>query len=191
MLFGQHPAGTAETGLDLIQYEENILPGAKLSRPFHIAERRKYDPSLALDRFYQKRHRVGRDCRFQCRRVAEGNTLEPRYKGAETFTRARIAGEADNGDGAAVEIVIADNDLGAAIRNALDRIAPFARQLEGAFHRFSAGIHWQHPVRPGKCANLFIEGRQLIIAEGARGEGQAGRLIDHRLPDARDGSAPD
>src|SRR5258706_2262849 len=184
MLFGQHPAGTAETGLNLIQYEENILPGAKFSRPFHIASRRNYDPSLALDRFHQKRHRVGRDCRFQCRRVTEGNMLEPWCEGTKSFTRARIAGKADNRDGAAMEIVIADNDLGAAVRDALDRMAPFSRQLEGAFHRFSAGIHRQHPVRPGKRTNFFIEGRQLIIAEGARGERKAGSLVDYSLPDA-------
>ena len=67
--------------------------------------------------------------------VAERDDLEARGEGAEAVAVLLLGGEADDGDGAAVEVVGADDDLGLAVRDALDLVAPLARGLDAPFRR--------------------------------------------------------
>ena len=84
-----------------------------------------------------------------------------------------------------MEVVGADDDLGPIGRDALHLIAPFAGHLEGALHRLDAGVHRQHRMGAGKGADLLVEETELIVAEGAGGEGEASRLLDHRRQNLR------
>ena len=57
-----------------------------------------------------------------------GTILKPGVNGPKAVARLRVGAEADDAEGAAVEIVGADDDLGLAVRHALDLVAPFAQR---------------------------------------------------------------
>ena len=57
-----------------------------------------------------------------------GTTVKPGANGPKPPRDSRVGGEADDGERAAVEIVGADDDLGLAVRHALDLVAPLARR---------------------------------------------------------------
>ncbi|MEY9791490.1 hypothetical protein ABIE77_006049 [Sinorhizobium fredii] len=99
--------------------------------------------------------------------------------------RVGIGRKTDNADGAAMEIVGADDDLRLVGGDALDLISPFADRLYRRLDRLGAGIHWQHLVRAGEGGDLLVEQSELVVAEGARGERQLLRLLHHRLEDHR------
>ncbi len=161
------------------------MAGAELPRLLQIAGGRDHHPGLALDRLDQEGDGVGGDGRFQSGGVAIGNHLEARAEGTEPLARLRVGGEADDGQGAAMEVVCADDDLRLVLGDALDLIAPLAGHLEGAFHRLGAGVHRQGLVRPGEGAQLLVEGRELVVAEGAGGQAEAAGLLDQGLADLR------
>ncbi len=82
---------------------------------------------------------------------------------AEAVAVLRLGGEADDGDRAAVEVAVADDDLGPPVGNALDLVAPLARGLERGLHRLGAAVHRQRAVQAGQ------------LASGARRNPAAGR----------------
>jgi hypothetical protein len=84
-----------------------------------------------------------------------------------------------------VEIVGADDDFGPVFRHTLYFIAPFARDLDGAFHRFGARVHRQNLVRMSGGAKLLAEQRELIVHEGSRGDSKPRRLLGQCRQDAR------
>ena len=65
--------------------------------------------------------------------------------------------------------------------HALYLIATFAGGFKGAFDGFGAAVHGQNLMRAGQGADVFIEQRQLIVAERPRRQGQFRHLIGQRL----------
>ena len=80
-----------------------------------------------------------------------------------------------------MEVVGADDDLGLALGNALDLVAPLARGLDGGLDRLGAGVHGQRHVEAGQLVQFLVEQRQLVVAKGARGQRDLVRLLDHGL----------
>src|SRR5262249_14953617 len=105
-------------------------------------------------------------------------------EGTEAVARGRIGAKADDSQGAAVEIVGADDDFGPVFRHTLYLIAPFTRDLDGAFHRFGARVHGQNLVRMGGGAELLAEQRKLVVHEGPRGDSEPRRLLGQCRQDA-------
>ena len=66
----------------------------------------------------------GRDRRLERVGVAERDDAEARRERAEAAARVRIGREGDDAEGAAVEVVGADDDLGLALRHALAPRSP-------------------------------------------------------------------
>ena len=116
-------------------------------------------------------------------RIAEGNDLESGRERPEAVAVLLVGREADDGHGAAVKIVGADDDFGFAVRNAFDLVAPLAGGLDGGLHRLGAGVHGQRHVEAGQLVEFLVEQRQLIVAESARGQRDLVRLLDHGLQD--------
>ena len=87
--------------------------------------------------------------------VAEGNDLEAGGERAEAVAVLLVGGEADDGDGAAVEVVGADDDLGLAVGNAFDLVAPLARGFDGGLDRLGAGVHGQRHLEAGEVVEVF------------------------------------
>ena len=110
---------------------------------------------------------------------------EARRERPEAVARIRVGAEADDGERAAVEVVRADDDLGAVRRHALHFVAPLAHGLERGFDRLGAAVHRQDLVRVGELREVLVEEGELVVAEGARGERQLLRLLDHRGEDLR------
>src|SRR5262249_55626146 len=133
----------------------------------------------------QEGDRIRLDRRFERRGVAKGyDTAESGGEGTEAVARGRIGAKADDRQGAAVEIVGADDDFAPVLRNTLYLIAPFARDLDCAVHRFGAGVHGQNLVRMGDGAELLAEQRELIVHEGARSDGKPRGLFGQGRQDA-------
>ena len=49
MLAGKQASGSAETGLDLVQYQQHPLARAQFTHPFEVIGWRQINPSLSLD----------------------------------------------------------------------------------------------------------------------------------------------
>ena len=83
-----------------------------------------------------------------------------------------------------MEIVGADNDFGLAVGDTLDLVSPLARRFDSGLDSLGAGVHGQGHVEAGQFVQVFIEQRQLVVAEGARGERHLVSLLDQSLQDA-------
>jgi hypothetical protein len=104
MLFGEQSAGTAEPSLNLVENQKHILARTNLAHGFEITRRRNYHPRLALDGLDQEGDRIGRDRRFEGGGVGKRHNAETRRERAEAVARGRVGAEADDRQGAAVEL---------------------------------------------------------------------------------------
>lgn len=84
-----------------------------------------------------------------------------------------------------MEVVFADDDLGLAFGDALDLVAPLAGDLERRLDGLGAGVHGQNHLEAGELGKLLVEERELVVAEGARGKGDALGLFLHGGEDTR------
>src|SRR6202011_2174614 len=173
-------AGATEPGLHLIENEKDALGVAEAAQPSEPAGRRHDDAGLALNGLDQHRRRPRPDRALDGGKIAERDGAETRRERAKAVTIIRFARERDHRRGAAVEIAVGDNDLGAVADNALDAIAPAARGLDRGLDRFRTGIHRQRGIEAGQLANLREEGGETVIEKSARGHGEAARLRGER-----------
>ena len=185
MLFGEQLAGAPETGLNLIENEHHVLAAADLANGAQVAIGRDDHAGFPLDRLDEKANGVGGDGGLQRIGVAERDGFESRRKRTKAAAGGRIGAKADDGDGPAVEVVAADDDLGLALRHAFHLVAPLPDRLDRAFHRLGAAVHGEDLVRAGQLAELLVEERELIVVERPRGERQGARLVDKRLVNLR------
>src|SRR6516164_4949915 len=185
MLFSEQPAGSTEPGLDLVENQNDVVALTNLAHPFEITCGRNNHPRLALDGLDQECDRIGRDRRFERGSVAKWYNAESGGEGAEAVARGRIGAKADDSQGAAMEIVGADDDFGAVFWDTLYLIAPFTRHLDCAFHCFGARVHGQNLVRLHGGAELLAEQRELIVHEGARSNSEPRGLLGQCRQDAR------
>ncbi len=65
----------------------------------------------------------------------------------------------------------------------LDGLAPLARGFEGGLDGFDAGVHGQGHLEAGEVVEVAVEERELVVAEGAGGEGDLLGLLDHGCED--------
>ncbi len=184
MLEGEELAGAAEAGLDFVAEQEDVVVVADLAELGEVAGGRDDDAGFALDRLYENGDGVAGDGGADGFGVTEGDLAEAGGKGAEAALVLGFGGEADDGDGAAVEVIGADEDLTLAGGDAAHGLAPFAGGFEGGFDGFDAGVHGQGHVEAGEFVQVAVEEGELVVAEGAGGEGDALGLGDHGGEDA-------
>ncbi len=114
-----------------------------------------------------------------------GMRLKPAGNGPNPSRYCLLRREPDDGDGAAVEIAVAHDDLGEPVRHALHRVGPFARRLERGLDRLGAGVHGERGFLAGQLAGAGEERAEPVVVEGARDDPQRVRLADQRLDQAR------
>ena len=78
-----------------------------------------------------------------------------------------------------MEVVAADDDFGVAGGYLLDGFAPLAGGFEGGLDGFGAGVHGERHLEAGEVVEVFVEERELVVAEGARREGELLGLFAH------------
>ena len=117
--------------------------------------------------------------------IAEVDERESRRERAEVLAILRFRREADDRRRAAVEIVAADDDLGAVLRHAFRAVAPLARELDRRLDGFGARVHRQRHLHARERAELGQERAHLIVVHGARRQREAPGLLDERRDDAR------
>src|ERR1700739_3119109 len=101
------------------------MGGAELAHLCEIAGRRDDDAGFPLDWLDKKSDRVRGDGLLQRLGVAKGDNPKARRKRAEMLACRHVGAEADDTEGASVEVVGADDDLGMTIRDTLHFIASF------------------------------------------------------------------
>ena len=185
MLHREHIAGTGKTGLDFVGHEQDIVLGADLTHLLQVAGRRHDDAGFALDGLGQESHGVFGDGGFQSSGVAVRDHFKAGGVGSVIVFSQRIVGEADDGNGTAMEIVFANDDLLLAVFHALDFRAPAAGCLQSSLHGFGAGVHGQHHVLAGGMAQSFIEIAQDGVVESAAGQSDFIQLVFGRGHDLR------
>src|SRR6185437_11725104 len=130
MHVGEELAGAAKAGLDLVEHEQNVVLFAGGGDFAQVAVGRDEDAGLALDGLDEEGAGLRRDGAAQRVGVTEGDDLEARGERPETLAVLLFGGEADDGDGAAVEVVGDDDDLGFAFGDAFGFITPLAGELD-------------------------------------------------------------
>ena len=152
--------------------------------PREPACRRHDDAGLALDRLDQHGRGLRRDRALDGGEIAERHRAEARRERPEAVAVVGLGRERDDGGGAAVEVAVGDDDLGAVAGDAFDAVAPAAGRLDRGLHRLGAGVHRQRGVEPGELANFFQEGAEPIAVIGARRHREALGLRLERGQDA-------
>ena len=142
-----------------------------------VALGRDDDAALPLHRLEQHGDRGVVDRVAQRVGIAVGDRAEPRCVGAVLVARDLVVGEADDGRGAAVEVALHDHDAGGALGDALDAVAPLAGDLEGGLDGLGAGVHRQDHVLAGEAGQRLGERAELVVVEGAAGQGQPAELL--------------
>jgi len=185
VLIGEGLARASEARLDLVGDEQDLVLPAEGGGLLQEALGRDVDARLALYRLHQEGAGVGRDGFLESLGIAEGDDLEAGGKGAEAVLVGFLGAEAHDGGGAAVEVVGADDDLGLVLPDALYLLTPLAGGLDGGLYGLGTRVHGQYAVISRQLADLLAEQGQLVVAEGAAGEGDLGGLATQRLEDAR------
>src|SRR6201993_132824 len=135
--------------------------------------------SLSLDWLDKEADRVRRYRLLQRLGVAEGYDPEARRERSEMLTCGGVGAEADDTEGAPVEVVSADDDLGLPIWHAPYFVSPFAHGLDRALHRLGTAIHGQYLMGPGELCDLLVKGGQLVVVECTGSQRQLARLFHH------------
>ena len=68
------------------------------------------------------------------------------------------------------KLSVRDDDLGLAVRHALDLVAPLAGHLDRGLHRLGAGVHRQHQVLAAQLGQPVAEVGELVVHERAAGQ---------------------
>ena len=102
--------GAREARLDLVGDHQHVVLAAQCPHRGQVVIRRHDDAGLALDRFEQHRHRVVIDGAGERGGVPERDRPEAGSERAEAAAGSRIRREADNGDCAAVKVVVCHHD---------------------------------------------------------------------------------
>ena len=149
---------------------------------------RDIDAGFALDGF----HHHGADLvTFLFEHFPEGFGVivrDPDETGRErtvVVVAVRVVRHRDDGDGAAVEVALADDDQGLVFGNALDDISPAAGQLQGRLDRFRARVHREEFVVAEEFGGKFLIRTEAVVVEGTRGQAQVLGLVAEGLDDLR------
>lgn len=73
----------------------------------------------------------------------------------------------------AVEVLLCGEDPGLVLRNALDLVSPFARNLDSGLHGLSTSVHGQDHLEAQHRSDLLGEAGEDIVVECARAERQS------------------
>ena len=144
-----------------------------LAHAGQVAGRRDADARLALDRLEQHGDGVVGDRGAQGVEVAVRDGDEAGRERAVVVAGLRVVGEADDRRGAAVEVAAGHDDLRPAGGHALDPVAPLAGDLDARLHGLGAGVHGQDHLLAHQRRERGGEGGELVVVEGARGQGDA------------------
>jgi hypothetical protein len=174
---GEQAAGAGEAGLDLVGDQQHVVLGAGVPHVGPEAGGRHDHAGLALDGLHQDGSRVRADGVAHGLRVAVGDGDEARREGPVVVVGDGVVGEGDDGGRAAVEVVRGHDDLGRVERDALDLVGPLAGDLDGGLDGLGTGVHRQHHLGAGELGQLRAEGAELVVVEGARGQGEPVDLL--------------
>ncbi len=103
-------------GLHLVEDQQHVCASQSWRKPGEIAGGRHDDAGLALDRLDQHGRGLGRDRALDGGEIAERHRPEAGRERAEAVAIVGLRWRTDDGGGAAVEIAVGDDDLGAVVR---------------------------------------------------------------------------
>lgn len=196
-LRAEHAAGSANTGLDLVTDEEDVVllaDGVDLCEVVIVGNN---NTSLALDGLYDEGGGIlamGLQNLLQVGHVVVADGLASGRRGGANVGDIRaivvlglgVGGQSDGGhlwrasvhvfgktDGrrntysSAVEVLSSAKDQCLALLNALDLVSPLAGNLDGSLRGLGTGVHGQHHVVAEDAADLFGPLGENIVVEGS------------------------
>ena len=178
-------ACAAEPRLDLVGHEQHVALLAEVGELAQPPIGRNQDARFGLDRLDEHGTGVRPDGATRGLDVTERDDAESRRERPEAALVVRVRREADDGRRTPVEVVLEHDDLRLLGGNAFHVVAPAARGLDGRLDRLGARVHRQHHLHLAEVRELLAEHRELVVAEGARGERDLLRLLDERGKNAR------
>src|SRR5579871_1159894 len=178
---GKETAGAAQPGLNFVRCKQNAFALADCRCIADKPVGRNQDARFTLNRLEKECTRVRSDGTLQCLGVTERNGDEARCEWPEAVLVKRLGGEAGNGGGAPVKVVLADDDFSLIQGNALAGVAPPAAGLDSRLHGFRTGVHRQDHLHAAHLREFGYKERKLIVAEGSRGERNPLGLFFERL----------
>ena len=100
---GEHFSGASDSGLNLIEYQQNVPLVAQLAKCADIFVPEDIYAALALYRLGKHRADVVGQSRFERRDIVGGNISEALGEGIEILMEYILSGGCQRGDGSAVE----------------------------------------------------------------------------------------
>ena len=186
-LIGEQPPGAPETGLHLVEDQQQAVLVAQLAQAAQEGRRRNAHAALALDRLDQDGGGLRPDGLLDRIEIAERDLVEALDRGAEAFEILLVAGRRDGRERAAVEGALEGDDavaLGLARRRLI-----FARHLDRAFERLGAGIREEHRVGKARLAQPIGQPLAFRNAVQIRDVPDLLGLLGERLDQMRMGMA--
>src|SRR5208283_2117584 len=144
LLDGEKASDAPDSGLHLVEHEQQSAPVAKLAQRAQKFVRKDANAALALNRLDQHACRLRPDQGLDRGKIAEGRLIETVDRWAEAFEIFMIAAGGKRRERASVERAL-ESDQPVALRLAVGGVKP-ARRLDRAFDRFRAGIAEEHLV---------------------------------------------
>ena len=124
MLHGEQFSGAAQTRLNFIGHEQNIILLTNFCHLLQVSGRWNDHATFTLNRLDENRRGIGRDRFFNRSRVPVFNGDKPRRERTEVVTIKRLGGKGHDGNRATVEIPCRRDDLRLVTRYPFDTIRP-------------------------------------------------------------------
>ncbi len=113
--------------------------------------------------------------------VVVGDADETGSHGTVVGVALGVVAHSDDGDGAAVEVAFAADDLHVLILDTFLHHAPAASQLEAGLVGFGTSVHGQHLIVAKIFGDILFPLAEAIIVEGAAAEGELLSLVGQGL----------
>ena len=117
--------------------------------------------------------------------IVVGDAQEAGSHGTVVGIALGVVAHSDDGDGAAVEVTLAADNLHLIVGDAFFHHAPAAGQLQASLVGFGTSVHRQYLVVAEILSDVFLPLTQAVVVESAAAEGQLMSLVAHRLDDLR------
>lgn len=149
-LIGEELPRASHAGLHLVEYKQQpVLVAQPPQRPQQF---RRHDAHATFphDRLYQNGGSLRPDCALGCREISERHLIEAIDHRTKAIEILFLAACREGCERASMESAVEGDDA-ISLRGAACGLV-FARRLDGAFHRFGAGIAEEDHISEACCA---------------------------------------
>ena len=180
---GEQIAGAPHTALNFIKHQQRLMPIAQLAQALQKRWRCGGDAAFSLDRLHHHRAGMVIHHRFHRVQVVERNMDDIRRFRAKSVGILRLTTNGNGKQRAAMKGVMEGDDFG--FKRAMTHAGIVARQFEGGFVGFGAGVHKQHALGEGRVDKLTPQTQRRFVSKNVAGVPQRFTLRFQRVHQRR------